>query len=44
MERRNAESLKTIKQHFEEFKEAKASHGVADKDVYNFDETGFKVG
>ena len=44
MERRNAESPETIKQHFEEFKEAKTSHGVEDGDMYNFDETGFRVG
>ena len=43
MERRNAESLETIKQHFEGFKKAKAFYGVADKDMYNFDETGFTV-
>ena len=33
-----------IKQHFDEFKEAKISYGVADGDVYNFDETGFRAG
>lgn len=43
VERRNAESLKTIKQHFNEFNEAKTFHGVADGDVYNFNETGFRV-
>lgn len=41
---KNTISPKTIKQHFEEFKKAKTSHGVADRDVYNFDEIGFKVG
>lgn len=44
VERKNAESPETIKQHFDEFKEAKTSHGVADGDVYNFDETGFRAG
>ena len=44
IERRNAESPETIKQHFDEFKEAKTSHGVADGDVFNFDETGFRAG
>lgn len=43
MKRRNAESPKTIKQHFDEFKEAKASYKVADRDIYNFDEIGFRV-
>lgn len=33
-----------MKQHFEEFKEVKASYGVADKDVYNFDEIEFRAG
>ena len=41
--RRNAKSPETIKQHFEEIKEAKISHEVADKDVYNFDKIGFRV-
>ena len=44
VERKNAESPETIKQHFDEFKEAKTSHGVADGDVYNFDETGSRAG
>lgn len=44
VERRNAESPETIKQHFDEFKEAKTSHGVADGDIYNFDEIGFRAG
>ncbi len=44
VEQRNAESLETIMQHFDEFKEAKTSHGVADGDVYNFDETRFRAG
>ena len=44
MEQRNAKSLETIKQHFKESKETKTSYRIADRDVYNFDETGFKVG
>ena len=44
MEKRNAESSETIKEHFEEFKEAKTFHGVKDGNVYNFDETEFRIG
>ena len=44
LERKNGESQETIKQHFDEFKEAKTSHEVADGDVYDFDETGFRAG
>ncbi len=44
MERRNAESLETIKQHFEEFKKDKTSHEVENRDMYNFNEIRFRVG
>lgn len=44
MEWKNVKSPETIKQHFKEFKEAKTSHGIEDRVVYNFDQTGFRVG
>lgn len=36
--------MEIIKQYFDEFQKSKRSHGVANRDVYNFDETRFRVG
>ena len=42
--RKNAEDSEVIKTHFYDFKAAIRKYGICQKDVWNFDETGFRLG
>jgi RecB family endonuclease NucS len=38
------EDPKVIKDWFKRLKEVQEEHGIQDKDIYNFDKTGFAMG
>lgn len=42
--KKDSYDFKEIAKHFERFKEKREELGVADKDIWNMDETGFRVG
>jgi Beta-lactamase/Tc5 transposase DNA-binding domain len=44
VERAQAHSRQTIQAHFDRFQNAVQEYGIADNDIYNFDETGFRIG
>ena len=43
-ERKEAHSPEEIRAHFRRFREAREKYGVLDEDIYNVDETGFRIG
>ena len=42
--RKNAEDSQVIKSHFHDFRAAIRRHGICREDIWNFDETGFRLG
>ena len=42
--RKNAEDPETLKAHFERFRTLQTQYGIQAKDLWNFDETGFRIG
>ena len=44
MERKNAHKPETFQTHFKDYYIAKTEKGIHNKDIYNFDETGFQAG
>jgi Tc5 transposase DNA-binding domain len=44
VERAQAHSRRTIQAHFDRFQNAVQEYGITDNDIYNFDETGFRIG
>lgn len=42
--RRNAEDPIAIQEYFNQFRQAIQEHGICEVDVWNFDETGFRMG
>jgi hypothetical protein len=44
MERKQASTSDIILRHFRLFKETREKYGVLDTDIYNMDETGFRIG
>lgn len=42
--RKNAEDSVVIRHYFDHFKQQIQEHGICDEDIWNFDETGFRLG
>ena len=43
-ERKHAHNAKDIREHFEAYRAAREARGIVDEDVWNMDETGFRIG
>jgi hypothetical protein len=44
VDRKRAHHPEDLLEWYSRYKEAKEKHGVVDSDIYNFDETGFRIG